>query len=77
MSTDSLPKGTTEENDFGRTETTQTTRTAATSDCTNQAEPIRTISRVPGNPNYYEKNGLRTEGDGMDHTHYDPVSTPS
>lgn len=37
-------------------------------------EPIRTISRVPGNPNYHEKNGLRTEGDGVDHTHYNSVS---
>lgn len=36
-------------------------------------EVIRTISRVPDNPNYYEKNGLRTEGDGMDHAHYNPV----
>lgn len=34
----------------------------------NHLEVIRTISRVPGNPNYYEKNGLRTEGDGFDHT---------
>jgi len=34
----------------------------------NHLEVIRTISRVPGNPNYYEKNGLRTEGDGYDHT---------
>lgn len=32
-----------------------------------QLEVIRTVSRVPGNPNYYEKNGLRTEGDGYDH----------
>lgn len=30
-------------------------------------EIIRTISRVPGNPNYHLKNGLRTEGDGYDH----------
>lgn len=37
-------------------------------------ELIRTISRVPGNLKYYEKNGLRTEGDGMDHTHYNPRS---
>lgn len=41
----------------------------------NQAEHIeiiRTISRVE-NPNYHEKNGLRTEGDGVDHEHYNPV----
>ncbi|KAK5079858.1 hypothetical protein LTR24_008884 [Lithohypha guttulata] len=37
-------------------------------------EVIRTISRVPDNPNYYEKNGLRTEGDGMDHEQYNPKS---
>jgi hypothetical protein len=37
-------------------------------------EVIRTVSRVPGNPNYYEKEGLRTEGDGVDHTHYNSVS---
>lgn len=36
-------------------------------------EIVRTISRVPGNSNYYEKNGLRTEGDGIDHTVYNPV----
>ena len=39
-----------------------------------QIEDIRTISRVPGNSNYYEKGGLRTEGDGVDHSHYEPVS---
>lgn len=32
-------------------------------------EPVRTVSRVPGNPNYYEKDGLRTYGDGEDHDH--------
>jgi hypothetical protein len=42
-----------------------------------EIENIRTISRVPGNPNYYEKDGLRTEGDGMDHTHYNTVSLDS
>lgn len=41
-----------------------------------QIEPVRTISRVPGNSNYYEKNGLRTEGDGVDHSLYHPVSIP-
>lgn len=41
-------------------------------------EEIRTISRVPGNPNYYEKNGLRTYGDDEDHDHEPPVSpTPA
>jgi hypothetical protein len=39
-----------------------------------EIEPIRTISRVPGNTNYYEKNGLRTEGDGIDHASYNPAS---
>ena len=37
-------------------------------------ENIRTISRVPGNPNYYEKDGLRTYGDDEDHDHEPPVS---
>lgn len=34
---------------------------------------VRTISRVPGNANYYEKDGLRTYGDGVDHEHELPV----
>lgn len=38
-----------------------------------QVETVRTISRVPGNSNYYEKNGLRTYGDEMDHDHEQPV----
>lgn len=37
-------------------------------------EPIRTISRIPGNPNYYEKNGLRTYGDGQDHETEPPLT---
>lgn len=37
---------------------------------------IHTISRVPGNPNYYEKEGLRTAGDGVDHNRYNPVRSP-
>lgn len=37
-------------------------------------EVVRQISRVPGNSNYYEKGGLRTEGDGFDHTKYNAVS---
>jgi hypothetical protein len=32
-------------------------------------EAVRTISRVPDNPNYYEKDGLRTYGDDEDHEH--------
>ena len=36
-------------------------------------EVIRTVSRVPGNPNYYEKDGLRTYGDDEDHDHEPPV----
>lgn len=35
---------------------------------------IRTISCVPVNASYYEKTGLRIEGDGIDHTQYNPVS---
>lgn len=37
-------------------------------------EAIRTISRVPGHENYYEKNGLRTYGDGEDHDEAPAVS---
>jgi hypothetical protein len=36
-------------------------------------EVVRTISRVPGNPHYYEKDGLRTYGDDEDHDHEAPV----
>lgn len=31
-------------------------------------EQVHTNELVPGHPNYYEKNGVRTEGDGVDHT---------
>ena len=37
-------------------------------------ETIRTISKVPGNPHYFEKDGLRTYGDDEDHDHEPPVS---
>jgi hypothetical protein len=30
-------------------------------------EQVHTNERVPGHPNYYEKDGLRTQGDGIDH----------
>lgn len=30
-------------------------------------EQVRTIERVGTNAQYYEKDGLRTEGDGLDH----------
>lgn len=30
-------------------------------------EQINTNERVPGHDNYYEKNGLRTYGDDLDH----------
>ena len=36
-------------------------------------ETIRTNEGVPGHPNYYEKDGLRTYGDGQDHDHEPPV----
>lgn len=36
-------------------------------------EQIATHDRVPGHTNYYEKNGLRTYGDGEDHDHEPPV----
>jgi hypothetical protein len=38
-------------------------------------ERIVTHDRVPGHENYYEKNGLRTYGDGEDHDHEPPVSS--
>jgi uncharacterized protein with von Willebrand factor type A (vWA) domain len=34
---------------------------------------IETKEEVPGHANYYEKDGLRTEGDGQDHAHEPPV----
>lgn len=37
-------------------------------------EQIHTNERVPGHPNYYEKNGLRTYGDDEDHDHEPPWS---
>ena len=30
-------------------------------------EQVHTNERVPGHANYYEKDGLRTQGDGVDH----------
>lgn len=39
-----------------------------------QVEHVRTNERVEGHPDYYEKDGLRTYGDGMDHDHEAPVS---
>ena len=38
-----------------------------------QVEPIHTNEKVPGNPGYYEKDGLRTYGDDADHDHEPPV----
>jgi hypothetical protein len=37
-------------------------------------EDIKTVSRVPANSHYYEKDGLRTYGDNEDHEHEPPVS---
>ncbi len=39
-----------------------------------RVEHIATHDRVPGHENYYEKNGLRTYGDGEDHDHEPTVS---
>lgn len=36
---------------------------------TSQIEAVHTNERIPGHPAYYEKNGLRTYGDGEDHDH--------
>lgn len=40
-----------------------------------QIEQVHTNERVPGHQ-YYEKNGLRTYGDGEDHDHEPPVCPP-
>ena len=32
-------------------------------------ENVKTNERIPGQPNYYEKDGLRTYGDDEDHEH--------
>lgn len=48
---------------------------STTKDGPQHLENIRTISRVPGNSHYYEKNGLRTYGDDEDHDHEPPVKT--
>jgi hypothetical protein len=37
-------------------------------------EQIHTNERVPGHTNYYEKDGLRTYGDGEDHDHEPPLT---
>lgn len=34
---------------------------------------VHTNERVPEHTNYYEKDGLRTEGDDEDHAHEPPV----
>lgn len=39
-----------------------------------EVEQIHTNERVPGNPSYYEKNGLRTYGDDEDHDHEPPMT---
>ena len=41
-----------------------------------QIEAVHTNERVPGHPAYYEKNGLRTYGDGEDHEHEPQVQHP-
>jgi hypothetical protein len=39
-----------------------------------RVEHIHTNERVPGHANYYEKNGLRTYGDGEDHDAEPPLN---
>jgi hypothetical protein len=58
--------------EIGTSELSKTTSNAENE----HIEIIRTISRVE-NPNYHEKDGLRTEGDGVDHQHYNSVSPKS
>jgi hypothetical protein len=48
----------------------------ATAPTGDHVEVVRTVSRVPGNPHYYEKDGLRTYGDDEDHDHEPPVRIP-
>ncbi|KAK0109661.1 hypothetical protein ONS95_002342 [Cadophora gregata] len=43
-------------------------------DSSHHVDAVRTISRVPGNDHYYEKDGLRTYGDGEDHDHEPPMT---
>ena len=38
-----------------------------------QVESVHTNERILGHSNYYEKGGLRTYGDGVDHDHEPPV----
>ena len=42
-------------------------------DNSEHVERIKTRDHVPGHENYYEKDGLRTYGDGEDHDHEPPV----
>ncbi|CZT08117.1 related to potential drug facilitator PEP5 [Rhynchosporium graminicola] len=37
-------------------------------------EAVRTVSKLPGNDHYYEKEGLRIYGDGEDHEHEPPMT---
>ncbi|EME89075.1 uncharacterized protein MYCFIDRAFT_185508 [Pseudocercospora fijiensis CIRAD86] len=39
-----------------------------------RVEQLHTNERVPGHENYYQKNGLRTYGDGADHDHESPMT---
>ena len=40
---------------------------------TSTIENVQPNERVPGHPDYYEKDGLRTYGDDQDHDHEPPV----
>ena len=44
-------------------------------DKVDQVEQIHTNERVPGHTNYYEKDGLRTDGDGLDHYQQPKMTT--
>jgi hypothetical protein len=59
--------------ELGSKDEVTATHVEAASDSGEKLEVVRTISRVE-NENYYEKGGLRTEGDGLDHSHFTPVS---
>jgi hypothetical protein len=49
-------------------------RSPTTKPTTSRVEQIHTNERVPGHTNYYEKDGLRTYGDGEDHDHEPPMT---
>lgn len=54
--------------------TPPTTRVSDEKAAHSEVERIASHDRVPGHEDYYEKNGLRSDGDGEDHNLEPPVS---